>query len=143
MRQPANMMKLSAAPCVLVVDDDNTFADILVSLLRSEGLTANAVYSGPEAIDCALRSPPDFVVMDVFMDGIDGVDAAIAICETAPAPCILLMSGHPRADERLAKGLIRGHDFELLQKPIQLALLLQRLRSRESNLGHCGATRAL
>ena len=136
------MMRASTTPCVLVVDDDSTFADTLVSLLRGEGLTANAVYSGTEAIEWALRSPPDFVLMDIIMGGIDGVDAAIAICETAPAPGILLMSGHPGVDELLAKGSIRGHIFELLVKPIQFAVLLQRLRSRVGNPGHCGTHRA-
>lgn len=141
MSQSATTTSPSAATCVLVVDDDSTFADALVSLLFAEGLTATAVYSGPEAIASALRSAPDFIVMDVVMDrdGIDGVDAAIAICETAPIPCILLMSGHPRAEERLAKASARGHVFELLAKPIQFAMLLQRLRDRENHSTHRAA----
>lgn len=132
MGHPAKTKGKSAIPSVLVVDDDRTFADVLVSLLSNDGLKANAAYSGPQAIEYALKSLPDFVVLDVMMDGIDGVDTAIAISETMPAPRILLMSGHPDAKKRLEKGAVRGHDFELLTKPIQFASLLQKLRSPQS-----------
>jgi CheY-like chemotaxis protein len=142
MGQKAKMNGRSAIAHVLVVDDDRTLANTLVSLLNNAGLRAKAAYSGPEAIESALRSAPDFVLLDVIMDGIDGVDAAIAICETMPSTRVLLMSGHPDALNRLAKGSVRGHDIELLMKPVQLALLLQRFRSSESNSHRPGTLRA-
>lgn len=138
----AKMKVAAAIPSVLVVDDDTTFADMLVSLLNSNGLSAKAVYSGREAIESALKCLPDFVLIDVIMDGIDGVDAAIAICETLPVPRVLLISGHPDAYKRLAKGTLRGHDFELLMKPVQFAWLLQRFRSQDGRQHQRGTTRA-
>lgn len=66
------MEDAAAIPRVLVVDDDTAFADMLVFLLNSNGLSAKAAYSGREAIEPALKSLPDFVLMDVIMDGIDG-----------------------------------------------------------------------
>lgn len=45
---------------------------LLVSLLNSNGLSAKAAYSRREAIESALKSLPDFVLVDVIMDGIDG-----------------------------------------------------------------------
>lgn len=139
---PAKMKDAAAIPRVLVVDDDTAFADMLVSLLNSNGLSAKAAYSGREAIESALKSLPDFVLMDVIMDGIDGVDAAIAICETIPVPRVLLISGHPDAHKRLAKGILRGHDFELLMKPVQFARLLQKFHSHDSKQHHRGTARA-
>lgn len=141
MGQSAKTTVPSATPHVLIVDDDAAFADTLVSLLNGSGLDAKAVYSGREAIESALRSLPDFVLMDVIMEGIDGVDAAIAICEILPVPRVLLISGHPDAHQRLTKGSVRGHDFELLMKPVQFAWLLERFRIQDSK-HHRGTTRA-
>lgn len=132
----------AATPRVLIVDDNRIFADTLVSALRSNGVDAKAAYSGSEGIESALESHPDLIVMDVIMDGIDGVDAAIAICETAPVPRILLTSGHENARRWLAKGSARGHDFELVMKPIQLAWLLQRLRGSDGNQHFRGTNQA-
>lgn len=132
----------AAIPRVLIVDDNRIFADALVSALRSHGVDAKAAYSGSEGIASALESHPDWIVMDVIMGEIDGVDAAIAICETAPVPRVLLTSGHEDAHRRLAKGSARGHDFELVVKPIQFAWLLQRLRSLDSKQHFHGTARA-
>lgn len=128
----------NARPRVLVVDDDRNLADTLVSILNRSGFSATAAYSGPEAIQRALMFPPDCILMDVFMEGIDGVGAAIAIRETVPACGILLISGCEDAARRLEKSRVRGHDFELQMKPIEPAWLLDRLRTGY----HCGTKHA-
>jgi DNA-binding response OmpR family regulator len=118
----------SATPRVLVVDDDQRLADSLAVILNRNGFSTIAAYSGREAVEAALKSPPDFILMDVMMNGIDGVDAAIAICEIIPQTRILLMSGAEEAIQRLEKGSCRGHFFELMMKPLAPASLLDKLR---------------
>lgn len=142
MDQSAKMMVPSENPRVLIVDDDRNFADTLVSVLNSHGVEAEAAYNGAEAIERALTTLPDFILIDVVMEGIDGVDAAIAICETTPAPRVLLISGHPDAHRRLKKGSVRGHDFAFLVKPLQLTSLLQWLRSSDGRQYGRGTARA-
>src|SRR5579872_442456 len=105
-----------ATPRVLVVDDDRSLADALCVVLNQHGFNTSAAYSGPEAIHTALKSPPNFILMDIMMNGIDGGDAAIAICETLPRCRILLMSGAEDAIQRLDKASSRGHRFELMTK---------------------------
>lgn len=119
----------SATPRVLIVDDDQRLADALALVLNQHGFSTTAAYSGTQAIQAALKSPPNFIVMDVMMNGIDGVDAAIAICETLPQCQILLMSGAEDALQRLKKGSRRGHNFELLTKPVLTDSLLDKLRN--------------
>ena len=131
------MPDTSATPRVLVVDDDRTLADSLVAVLNKNGFEASAAYSGRDAVQRAVTAPPDCIVIDVFMEGIDGVDAAIAIRETIPLCGIVLISGYEDARERLKKSTARGHDFELLMKPIHPAWLLQRLSQY-----HCGTKKA-
>lgn len=122
-------MSAGSAPRVLVVDDDQKLADALAVVLNQYGFDTRVAYSGPEAIQTALKSPPDFILMDIIMNGIDGVDAAIAICEILPACRILLMSGAADAIERLDKSSRRGHSFELLMKPVLTAVLVDKLRN--------------
>lgn len=119
-----------ARPRVLVVDDDRTFVGTLVCSLYENGFDARGAHSAREAIEAALKYPPAFILMDVMMDGIDGVDAAIAICETISDCHIMLISGHENARNLLRKASARGHEFELLMKPIETAHLLDKLRHR-------------
>jgi CheY-like chemotaxis protein len=113
---------------VLVVDDDKRLADALALVLNQHGFHTRAAYSGPEAIEAALKSPPDFILMDIMMNGIDGVDAAIAICETLPNSRILLMSGAEDALRKLEKATQRGHHFEFLMKPVLADSLVDKFR---------------
>jgi DNA-binding response OmpR family regulator len=116
-------------PRVLVVDDDKRLANALCVVLNQHGFDTSVAYSGAKAIETALISRPDFILMDVMMKKIDGVDAAIAICELLPRCRILLMSGAEDAIQKLEKGAKRGHQFELMMKPVLAASLLEKLQS--------------
>src|SRR5579859_885155 len=120
----SKMMPSEARPRVLVVDDDKRLTDALSVVLRQHGFDTITAYSGSEAIQIALKSPPDFILMDVMENGINGVDAAIAICEVLPSCRILLMSGVSNAVNRLDKSSKRGHRFDLMTKPVLAASLL-------------------
>lgn len=118
-----------STPCVLVVDDDKRLADALAAVLNGHGFNTMTAYSGADAIVAALQSRPDFILMDVMMKGIDGVDAAIAICETLPHCRIVLMSGAESALQNLEKASQRGHHFDLFMKPITASSLVEMIRS--------------
>lgn len=114
---------------VLVVDDDRKLADALAVVLEQNGYSATVAYSGSDAIRSALKAPPDFILMDIRMRGIDGVDAAIAVSETLPHCRVLLMSGATDASQILRKASRRGHSFEVLTKPVLTDSLLDMLRA--------------
>jgi CheY-like chemotaxis protein len=116
-------------PRILVVDDEALIADTIVQILNRSGFLAEAAYSGQQAIDAARRSTPELVLSDVLMPHIDGVEAAIAIREFAPSTRIVLFSGQAATVEILARARERGHDFELLPKPLHPTQLIKHLRS--------------
>ena len=118
-----------SAPRVLVVDDEALIADTIVQILNRNGFIAEAVYSGVDAIEAARRHCPELVLSDVLMPNIDGVEAAIAIRELCPDTRIVLFSGQAATVEILARACKRGHDFELLPKPIHPTQLIRHLRS--------------
>lgn len=117
------------SPRILVVDDETLIADTIVQILNRNGFIAEAAYSGSQAIDLAKRHCPELVLSDVMMPHVDGVEAAIAIREHCPDTRIVLFSGQAATVEILARARERGHNFELLPKPIHPTQLIKHLRA--------------
>ena len=66
---------------VLVLDDERVIANTLALILNRSGYEARAVYDAEAAIKIARELLPDFLISDVIMDGMTGIDAAIRITE--------------------------------------------------------------
>jgi CheY-like chemotaxis protein len=115
-------------PRVLVVDDEALIADTIVQILNRSGFQAEAAYGGQQAIDTARRSSPELILSDVLMPHIDGVEAAIQIRAFLPETRIVLFSGQAATVEILARARERGHNFELLAKPLHPTQLIKHLR---------------
>lgn len=116
------------APRIIVVDDEVLIADTVVQILNRNGFIAEAAYSGSQAIDLAKRHCPELVLSDVMMPHVDGVEAAIQIREACPDTRIVLFSGQAATVEILARARQRGHEFELLPKPIHPTQLIKHLK---------------
>jgi DNA-binding response OmpR family regulator len=114
---------------VLVVDDERLIADTMTEILRRSGFDAICAYDGESALELALQTTPDFVLTDVVMPRMNGVQLAIAIRRVLPATEILLLSGQAGITEIVEGGRNAGHMFELIAKPIHPERLLQRLRT--------------
>ena len=113
---------------VLVVDDERVIADSMTEILKRSGFNAVCAYDGLSALELALRVNPDFVVTDVVMPRMNGVQLAIAIRKAMPATEILLLSGQAGITDIVEGGRKEGYLFELIAKPIHPEKLLQRLR---------------
>jgi CheY-like chemotaxis protein len=71
---------------------------------------------------------PDLVISDVVMPDMDGIEAAIQIRRFLPSCKILLFSGQAVTADLLENARARGHDFEILAKPVHPQDLLAKLR---------------
>jgi CheY-like chemotaxis protein len=114
---------------VLVVDDEVGIANSLAEILAGHGYEARAAYSGVDAINYCHELCPDIVVADVVMPKLNGVDTVLAIREFCPEIRILLFSGQAGTSDILARARAKGHNFELLPKPIHPDRLLKTLAS--------------
>ncbi len=114
-------------PIVLVVDDERLIADTMTEILRRSGFDAQCAYDGQSALELALQITPDYVVTDVVMPKMNGVQLAIAIRKALPSTEILLLSGQAGISEIVDRGRKEGYAFELIPKPIHPEKLLQRL----------------
>jgi len=114
-------------PAILVVDDEHGILETLAAILKFHGFTVFTARSGEEAVDVAYNVEPDWVVSDVIMGTLSGVDAAIRIRELCPKTKILLFSGNALTNDLLAEARARGHHFDILAKPFDPTELIQRL----------------
>lgn len=113
---------------ILVVDDNADSANMLVDLLRAWGHDANAVYDGEAAIRQAAAAPPELVLMDIAMPGLDGYATARQLRAAYPRSKMTLVAltgfGQP-SDIRKA----RDADFDHhLTKPADEAALRDIIR---------------
>ena len=114
---------------VLVVDDQPENLDLLTEILEGEGYEVETARDGLEAVSRALKSPPDVILMDVSMPGLDGVEACRRLKSeqrTRLVP-IVLVTGLQAREDRLA-GVGAGCD-DFLTKPVDSELLLARVRN--------------
>jgi CheY-like chemotaxis protein len=116
-------------PKVLVADDEKVIADTLAIILNQNGYDATAVYTGTAAVERARSTRPDLIISDVIMPDMNGIDAAIKIRAFLPGCKILLFSGQAATADLLEDARKRGHEFEILAKPVHPQDLLQKLRS--------------
>jgi CheY-like chemotaxis protein len=116
-------------PSVLVIDDDPSNADTLAMVLNVSGFHATAAYTGESGLELAQQRPFDHLITDVVMNGMNGIDAAIAIRQVLPNCQILLISGNNDTAELLAIAAAKGHAFEILAKPVHPTVLFQQLRA--------------
>jgi CheY-like chemotaxis protein len=113
---------------VLVVDDQKLIADTLAEILVNAGFDAVAAYDGWQALEVASRFHPDWLLSDVLMPRMNGVELAIAIRQKYPSATILLFSGQAGISEILQDGQQKGYEFELIPKPIHPLRLIERLK---------------
>lgn len=112
---------------VLAIDDDKFIHKIIAKTLNSESMAVRSAYSGEQGLELAQQSPPDLILLDVEMPGIDGYQTCEQLREsviTKSVP-ILFLSSRSSLMERL-KGYQAGAD-DYITKPFEEDLLKARI----------------
>lgn len=112
---------------VLILDDEQIIANTLALILNRSGYEARAVYNAEAAVETARQFSPDFLISDVIMRGMTGIEAAIRIANIIPHCRIILFSGQAATTDILERAEAAGYQFELLTKPVHPKALIQRL----------------
>lgn len=119
---------LSASDHILVVDDspDNVF--LIQTILEEEGYAIATAEDGASALAQIEQSPPDLVLLDVMMPGMDGFEVTKRIRQNKKLSFIpiLLITAHDKPS--VAQGLDMGAD-DFIRKPVEVDELLARVRS--------------
>jgi DNA-binding response OmpR family regulator len=118
---------------IVVADDERDIADLLTLNLELEGYQAVTVYDGEAALDAVRIHRPDFVLLDVMMPKLDGLEVLRALKadpETQDIPVIMLTAKVD--DDDVWAGWQAGASY-YLTKPFDLEDLLRYLRHLESD----------
>ncbi len=114
---------------LLLVDDEPRNLSLLEALLSPLGYELTRAGGGVEALEAFERQRPDLVLLDVLMPDLDGIDVLthIRAREQGVHVPVILVTGQTEREDRL-RGFEAGAD-EFLEKPIDRALLLARVRT--------------
>ncbi len=111
---------------ILVVEDDEGIAGTLYRGLTFEGYKVNVVYDGLAALASARDDPPDLVVLDWMLPGLDGLEVCRRLRAAGQTPILMLTAKDAIADR--VHGLDAGAD-DYLVKPFAFDELVARVRA--------------
>jgi DNA-binding response OmpR family regulator len=120
---------------VLIVDDERQNRELLGIMLAPEGFAVQTAANGTDALALVAREPPDVVLLDVMMPGLDGYQVAAALkgdAATRHIPVILL-SGLDDYQARTLASSAGADDF--LSRPLDRDELCARLRALTARAG--------
>ena len=111
---------------VLVVDDDSTVREVVVSYLRAAQHTVVEAADGESVANLVREQPPDLVVLDLMLPGIDGLEVCRRLRATSDVPVIMLTALGSETDRVV--GLELGAD-DYVTKPFSPRELVLRVES--------------
>jgi DNA-binding response OmpR family regulator len=111
---------------IMVVDDDATVADVVARYLTRDGFEVETEDDGERALERALAAPPDLLVLDLMLPGMDGLEVFRRLRERAPVPTIILTARG--GEEERVLGLELGAD-DYLAKPFSPRELTARVHA--------------
>jgi DNA-binding response OmpR family regulator len=124
---PSACTETRAMQRILVIDDDPAVTSVLKRGLSYEGFIVDAAGSGVEGLAIARDHPPDLVVLDIMMPGMDGLEILRRLRGgDSKLPVLLLTGKDAPADQVL--GLERGAD-DYVVKPFTFEVLVARVRA--------------
>ncbi|GLI33229.1 response regulator [Desulforhabdus amnigena] len=110
---------------VLLVDDEEELVKALAERLEIRKLSCQIALNGEEALRIVEDSPPDVMVLDLKMPGMDGMEVLRRVKKSHPEIEVLILTGHgSESDEQIARRL---GAFDYLQKPVDIRELVSAL----------------
>jgi DNA-binding response OmpR family regulator len=119
---------------ILVVEDERQLARHITSALTRHGHEARACHDGAEGLQAALGHPPDLIVLDLGLPGLDGLTVLARLREAGSPARVLILTARGEVEHRV-KGLKAGAD-DYLAKPFAMDELVARVEA----LGRRAAT---
>jgi DNA-binding response OmpR family regulator len=116
----------SRPPRILLVEDDATIREMTQLALERDGFAVTAAHDSTSGLSAFRSQPPDLVILDVMLPGVDGVSVCRMIREQSVVPIVMLTARTDPVDVVL--GLEAGAD-DYVTKPFEPSILAARLRA--------------
>lgn len=111
---------------ILIVEDETDLAQILVDYLKRDGFTASTIADGLAALTELVRSPPDLLILDVMLPGLDGISILRELRKTSNLPVIMATARVEEIDRLI--GLELGAD-DYICKPYSPREVVPRVKT--------------
>ena len=118
---------------LLIVEDDSSVRNTMVTCLELEGYAVDAVGSTREAIDHLQTNPYPIVISDIYLDDRTGIDVLRAARGQNPDCAVILMTG--RGSMETVMAATEGGAFEYLAKPFEMAQMVDAIKRAEKTFG--------
>src|SRR5579859_5512187 len=112
---------------ILIVDDDPRITNLLRRVLSYEGYSVAMATTGHEALNRVLERPPDLIILDVMLPGLNGLEVARRLREAGDSIPILMLTARDTVADRV-QGLETGAD-DYLVKPFAPEELVARVKA--------------
>src|SRR3954447_15776495 len=103
---------------ILIVDDEAGIRDSLAGILTDEGYAASSVESGEACLDLLRKAAFDVILLDIWLPGVDGLEAVTRIRESENPPEVIMISGHGTIETAVRATKLGAYDF--LEKPLTI-----------------------
>jgi len=103
---------------ILIVDDESSIRESLQGVLEDEGYKASAVDSGEACLELLRNKSFDVILLDIWLPGMDGLEALERVRENEDAPEVVVISGHATIETAVRATKLGAFDF--LEKPLSV-----------------------
>jgi DNA-binding NtrC family response regulator len=117
---------VSAAPVILLVEDDDSLRLVLTRELQRAGFTAHSLRDGSGVLAALGKHDPDAVVLDLNLPGTPGLEILAQVVAADPTLPVIVCTGH--GSVAVAVQAMQRGAFDFLQKPVELDTLEQTVR---------------
>jgi two-component system, NtrC family, nitrogen regulation response regulator NtrX len=118
---------MTPGPHLLVVDDEAGIRESLSSILKDEGYHVEAMGSAEEALERAATGDFEVVLLDVWLPGIDGLEALSRLQASPRPPAVIMISGHGTIETAVRATKLGAFDF--IEKPLSLEKIIVLVRN--------------
>ena len=119
---------------ILIVDDEKNIVSSLTGILTDEGYEVSKTGDGVEALEIIQEDPPDLVLLDIWLPGMDGIEVLKTVKAYHPEIEVVIMSGHGTIDTAVKATKLGAQDF--IEKPFSLDRITQSIAEVLKNRGN-------
>src|SRR6202022_3362475 len=116
-----------ARPHLLVVDDEAGIRESLSSILADEGYDVESAASAEEALERASAGDLEVMLLDVWLPGMDGLEALSRLQASPRPPAVIMISGHGTIETAVRATKLGAFDF--IEKPLSLEKIIVLVRN--------------
>ncbi len=118
---------IAPKPRVLIVDDERGIRESLSSILVDEGYVVATAGSAEEALERASAEELEVILLDVWLPGIDGLEALSRLQSYPRPPAVIMISGHGTIETAVRATKLGAFDF--IEKPLSLEKIIVLVRN--------------